>query len=117
MPATHLTEEQLNYFKQRLLQMKKDIENELADQDHDSAQDASDELADFQNHPADQGTEQFEQELDKGLTTMKKDHLTDINDALEKIERRTYGMSEKTGQPIPLERLEIEPVARNNVDE
>jgi len=117
MPDTHLTTEQLNYFKSRLVEMEKKIKMELSKETPDNPQEALNELADFQNHPADQGTEQFDQELDKGLTMMTKDKLTDINDALEKIEQGTYGLSEKSKKPIPIERLKAEPTARNLVDE
>ncbi len=42
--------------------------------------------------------------------------LKDINDALEKMDKGTYGICEKTGKEIPVERLEVYPAARTVVD-
>ncbi len=42
--------------------------------------------------------------------------LKDVNDALAKMENGTYGICEKTGREIPLERLEAYPAARTVVD-
>jgi RNA polymerase-binding transcription factor DksA len=43
--------------------------------------------------------------------------LTDINHALQKIDKGHYGYCEKTNKPIPKERLEIVPEARFLVQE
>ncbi len=42
--------------------------------------------------------------------------LKEVNDALSKMEAGTYGLCEKTGQPIPTERLDVYPAARTLVD-
>jgi RNA polymerase-binding transcription factor DksA len=112
-----LTKEQLAYFENRLLQMKKEnvasIESNVGSGPNDAAQ----ELTDFANHPADMGTEQFEQEKEAGFTRIHKENLEAINDALERIKNGTYGISEKSGKVIPKERLEAIPTARYLVDE
>jgi len=41
--------------------------------------------------------------------------LKDINAALKKMDDGTYGKDEKTGEAIPLERLEADPAARENI--
>ncbi len=41
--------------------------------------------------------------------------LKDVNDALAKIETGTYGICEKTGESIPVERLQVYPAARTKV--
>jgi len=117
MSQDHLTQEQLSNFKSRLLEMKEEIMKDLSKADRDNAQDAIHELADFQNHPADEGTEQFEQELDKGFIMMSEDKLEEVNNALKKISEGTYGFSEKSGEPIPVDRLQAEPTARNRIEE
>lgn len=38
--------------------------------------------------------------------------LKDVRDALEKIKEGTYGICEKSGQPIEIDRLEANPSAR-----
>lgn len=41
--------------------------------------------------------------------------LKDVNDALAKMEAGNYGVCEKTGEEIPLERLQVYPAARTKV--
>lgn len=117
MATTYLNKDQLNHFKDRLLTMKQTNKDDLSDDNQDSTQDSTQEISEFQNHPANQGTELFEQEMDKGFDMMSRDNIIDINNALNKIEDNTYGLSEKSGKPIPLERLEALPTARNLVEE
>lgn len=42
--------------------------------------------------------------------------LKNVNDALAKMEAGTYGICEKTGEAIPIERLEAYPAARTLVE-
>ena len=112
MQAEHLTKEDIALFKKKLLEMKEEAEGYT---EHENKQE--DELASVNNHPADLGTEQFEQQRDAGLDQMRKEELNDIEDALQKIEDGTYGVSEKSGKPIPKERLEALPTARILVEE
>ena len=43
--------------------------------------------------------------------------LAQVNRALDRIEQGTYGLSEVSGKPIPIERLEAVPSATTLVDE
>ena len=47
-----------------------------------------------------------------GLETNLEAQLKDVNDALIKIEQGTYGICEKTGEPIHTDRLMAYPAAR-----
>lgn len=42
--------------------------------------------------------------------------LKDVNDALAKMDAGKYGLCEKTGEEIPMDRLEAYPAARTLVD-
>jgi len=112
-----LSKEKLEYFKKRLLSMKMDIQAQMEDKKDIGPNDSIHEIADYDNHPADMGTEQFKQERDAGFKMMRNDRLQEIEDALSRIESGTYGLSEKSGKPIPEERLEAVPTARNLVEE
>lgn len=114
---TNLSKDKLDKFKEQLLQMKKENEDKIAENQEQSPNDSVNELADYDNHPGDMGTEQFEQERDAGLNLVREERLREIDDALERIENGTYGLSEKSGKPIPEERLEVQPTARYLVDE
>ncbi|MBR3121032.1 hypothetical protein [Oceanobacillus profundus] len=112
-----LSKEKLSYFKEQLLQLKKETEEEIKAENNTGPNESVGELANYDNHPADMGTEQFEQQLDAGFDLMLRDRLQEINDALRRIKDGTYGISEKSGKPIPVERLEAMPTARNLVEE
>lgn len=47
-----------------------------------------------------------------GLESNFESQLKDVNDALEKIDKGTYGLCEKTGEEISLDRLRAYPAAR-----
>ena len=76
----------------------------------------SSELSDYDQHPADTASETFERERDLGLLEDLETELSDIQDALERIDNGTYGIDEVTGEPIDPARLEAVPTARTNVD-
>ncbi|WP_087972734.1 hypothetical protein [Oceanobacillus rekensis] len=115
--SNQLSKEKLAYFKEKLLQMRKETEQEIESVPNQGPNESIQELANFDNHPADMGTEQFEQQRDAGLNLMREDRLKEIDDALGRIDDGTYGLSEKSGKPIPEERLEVMPIARNLVEE
>lgn len=48
---------------------------------------------------------------------LDQDTLAKIERALQRIEEGTYGISEVSGKPIPIERLEAVPYATTLVDE
>jgi RNA polymerase-binding transcription factor DksA len=74
------------------------------------------ELADYDQHPADTGSETFEREKDLSILEQLETELAEIQAALRRIDEGTYGIDEVTGEPIPPERLEAVPTARTNVD-
>ena len=60
-----------------------------------------------------------ETEVAVSLSRAEVDHqrLAQVKRALRKLEEGTYGLSDLTQEPIPLERLEAIPWATANVDE
>ncbi len=74
------------------------------------------ELADYDQHPADMGSETFEREKDLSILESLEFELAEIEAALERVEKGTYGIDEVTGEPIDPERLRAMPAARTNVN-
>jgi RNA polymerase-binding transcription factor DksA len=74
------------------------------------------ELSDYDQHPADMGTETFEREKDLSILEQLEAELSELQAALERIDNGTYGVDEVTGEPIDPARLEALPAARTNVD-
>lgn len=108
--------------KQDLLERKEESEKRLQQNDHFgldhglASSQSSGELSQYDNHPADSGTAVYEREKDMALRLQVDEELTDVNQALQKMEQGTYGVCEETGQPIPLERLRAIPTARTIVE-
>src|SRR5215212_290645 len=69
------------------------------------------ELADYDQHPADQGTETLEQELDQTTLAILEAEAKDVATAQQRLEDGTYGKCIVDGKDIPAERLEAIPEA------
>ena len=74
------------------------------------------ELSNYDQHPADTGTETFEREKDLSILDSLEAELGELEAALQRVVEGTYGIDEVTGEPIAPERLEAVPTARTNVD-
>ena len=107
-------------FKQMLLEKREEIlrnVNEFEDEAlKKSRLDASGDLSSMPIHMADIGTDNYEQEFALGLMDSERKLLREIDDALVRIEQKTYGICEGTGKPIPKVRLEASPWARYCVE-
>jgi RNA polymerase-binding transcription factor DksA len=79
---------------------------------------ASGDLSDYPFHVADHGTDSYDQEMDTVLAERASRELEEIDDALHRLYEHPerFGICENTGEPIPLERLELVPWARTCVD-
>jgi DnaK suppressor protein len=59
----------------------------------------------------------YEQEVNLGELDALKAHLTEVEEALERMVQGYYGFSKVSGKPIPLERLEVLPWTLYRVEE
>jgi len=104
-----------NHFKELLTEEKKEREHSLFDNRLGmdvSLRDATSELSSYDNHPGDMGTETFEAELNQSFRTNDKYMISEIDVALQKIEKGSYGECEACHKEIEEERLELMPHAR-----
>jgi DnaK suppressor protein len=111
-----MTKAELDYFRRRLLALKQRVGGDLSELEEEVLRPVGGEsagnLSDVPVHPADLGTENFQEELDLALVENQEQLLADINDTLARIENGTYGRCENCHRPIPRERLEAVPYAR-----
>ena len=77
----------------------------------------SGELADYDQHPADQGSEVLEQEMDETKRTILQEERSMVEQAMQRLEDGSYGYSVDSGEEIPAERLKVMPEAIRTVDE
>jgi RNA polymerase-binding transcription factor DksA len=64
-------------------------------------------------HMADLGTENYDQEFTLGLIENEQGTLELINEALDRMERGTFGQCAECGEPISKPRLQAIPYARH----
>ena len=115
-----LTSADLKHFKQILLEKRREIlknVNEIEDEAlKKSRMDASGDLSSMPIHMADIGTDNYEQEFALGLMDSERKLLREIDNALGRLEQKTYGICEGTGKPISKARLKAQPWARYCVE-
>jgi DnaK suppressor protein len=56
-------------------------------------------------------------ELDGNLSAIDDERLSNIERALKKLDEGTYGISDSSGKPIPIERLEASPESIYTLEE
>ncbi len=74
--------------------------------------DASGELSNYDNHPAELGTQLFTLEMNNALKTHEEHRLYEINEALKRIDKGIFGQCAFCGSEISVERLFAVPYAR-----
>jgi len=103
-----------------LLEKRKELlvnVNEMEDEAlKKSRLDASGDLSSMPIHMADIGTDNYEQEFALELMDSEVKLLREIDDALERIEQKTYGICEGTSKAISKARLNAKPWARYCVE-
>jgi DnaK suppressor protein len=99
--------------RQLLARERERIERGLADL---APADAG-ELADYDQHLGDQGTELFERERDEAIRQQLLAELEALARADQRLGEGTYGLSVESGEPIPDERLEAFPLAERTAEE
>ncbi|ABN51858.1 MAG TPA: conjugal transfer protein TraR [Hungateiclostridium thermocellum] len=108
------------FFRQLLVEEKKNIERtiNLMEEHGISKQnvESADELSGYDNHPAELGTQLFQTELNNALKVHEERLLEDINEALTKMDKGSFGKCELCGKEIDEERLEALPYTRLCID-
>lgn len=75
------------------------------------------ELSHLDQHPADEATDLYDDELDEGLADRLRQELAAIERAEQRVEQGSYGLSVESGEPIPDARLEAIPWAERTAEE
>jgi len=111
-----MTKTELEHWRRRLLTLKKRLGADLTQLEdealHPIGGESSGGLSDLPVHPADLGTENYEVEVELGLLEKEARILTEIDDALARIDQGTYGICENCHREISRERLEAVPYTR-----
>lgn len=98
-------------FYERLLELR----DQLMRQMNGLAKESAQEMAGYSLHMADSGTDNFDRDFALSLLSSDQDAIYEIEEALKRIEKNTYGICELTGKAIPRARLEAIPWTRFTV--
>ncbi len=80
-------------------------------------EDGGSELADYDQHPGDQGSETLEQEMDEAKRSILQDERNAVGQALQRLADGSYGTCVDCGKEIPAERLKAQPEAIRCVED
>ncbi|MCX7883431.1 MAG: TraR/DksA C4-type zinc finger protein [Caloramator sp.] len=115
-----MDEKMLLDYKNKLLEEKNKVTDTINDilknGLSENQREEIDELSLVDNHPADFGSEMFEKERRYALLDNEKEIINRIDNALKKIEDKSYGRCEFCGKDIPRERLDFMPYATTCVE-
>lgn len=112
-----LDEKTLSLLKEKLLAEKTHLEQELGvfARKTDANGNYDTQIEEIGTDMEDNTTEVEGYVDNLGLEVNLEAQLKDVNDALEKMEKSTYGICEKTGAEIDVDRLMAYPSARTTV--
>ena len=108
---TPFSDEELEHFKELLLQRRKEAKEEV-DRMRKQVEQAKEQSKDntaYGLHMADAGTDAMEREKLHLMIARQQKYIGYRERALERIENKTYGVCRVTGEPISKERLEAVP--------
>lgn len=99
------------YYK-NLLELRERLMNQISGLARESAE----EMSTYSLHMADSGTDNFDRDFALSLLSSDQDAVYEIEEALKRIEKGTYGICELTEKAIPKARLDAIPWARFTVE-
>ena len=117
MATNDLDQEFIAQQKQRLQDLKAELERVRGGLEEDQRFRAEEE-EDFTEHDSgDRSQSLFTREVDATVEQQVERRLENVERALQKIDEGTYGLSDDSGELIPRGRLEAVPEAVRTVDE
>jgi DnaK suppressor protein len=106
-----MNDRQLEYFRNKLLAWKDDIIKE-SKETIGHLQDENHVLPDI----ADRASSETDRSLELRTRDRQRKLISKIEAALKRIDDRTYGYCEETGEPISLKRLDARPIATLSIE-
>jgi DnaK suppressor protein len=93
-----------------------ELRDRLLNQMNGLAKESAEEMPGYSLHMADSGTDNFDRDFALSLLSSDQDAIYEIEEALKRIEKHTYGVCELTGKAIPKARLAAIPWTRFTVE-
>jgi RNA polymerase-binding transcription factor DksA len=109
--ATKKIKSEWQKYYNRLLELREQLLRQM----NGLAKESAEEMPGYSLHMADSGTDNFDRDFALSLLSSDQDAVYEIEEALKRIEKKTYGVCELTGKSIPKARLEAIPWTRFTV--
>jgi len=117
---TRLKRADLNQFRDMLLEKKRSLIGDMNGIEAEALgfnrQSGTGDLSNMPTHPADIGTDNYEQEFTLGLLESERNLLGEINEALQRVADGTYGICQGTGKAITKARLRARPWSKYSIE-
>lgn len=113
---TRLVAKELAEYRKILLEARVELIARVTGLEDDALRSSGGNLSNMPLHMADIGTDTFDQDLAIGMAETERELLREIDEALERITAKTYGVCQLTGKPIPKARLDAKPWAKYTIE-
>jgi len=113
---TKLPKRDLDRFRNLLLIKRAEQLGDLDAMEAEALRSGGGNLSHMPIHMADIGTDAYDQDFMLGLAESERQLIREIDEALQRIEDRTYGICLMTGKPIPKARLNAKPWAKYTIE-
>ena len=114
--ATKTVPEKWQHYYDLLVDLRKQVKDELNMHSSETLKRSQKEDAGDIVTSADAGTDNFDRDFALSLLSSEQEALNEIESAIQRIYRGTYGVCEVTGKPINAERLEAVPFTRFSLE-
>lgn len=115
-----MTDKELEKYKQLLIERREQILSGIKHITDDNLKktprDSSGDISGYPYHMADMASDAYNQELSLNLASSEREIVLSIEDALKRVEEKTFGDCLVCGKPIAKQRLEAVPYAKNCIE-
>ncbi|MFA6282354.1 MAG: TraR/DksA C4-type zinc finger protein [Candidatus Omnitrophota bacterium] len=106
---THLSAKELKEYKEKLINLKEEVMNQIREISEDtlmkSQKDISGDMSGYGSHIADVASDNYERDFSLGLVSDERKVLLEIEEALKRVENKSYGECVMCEKPIASTRL------------
>ena len=113
---TKMPKKDLSHFRTQLLLKRAELVGDLSAMESQALRAGGGNPSHMPIHMADVGTDTYDQDFMLGLAEAERHRLREIDEALQRIDDRTYGICQMTSKPIPKARLNAKPWAKYSIE-
>ena len=113
---TRLTSKELSEHRGILIARRNELIGRVEGLEDEALRSNGGNLSNMPLHMADVGTDTFDQEFALNMAASDRVKLAEIDEAISRIDDKSYGVCQLTGKPIPKARLEANPLAKYTVE-